>query len=184
MAWKFNPFTNKLDKTADLSETIAFDDLSDMPGGDISVGEITTSSIGNHRIVFDNDGVLDGEARLTWDDATDTLTAWIIETTQLTVTGWTPGWCLYSGAGDVLTGEAGYTYDADTNTLYVDNIVANNSTTEATYLRLDTANDPLTNGLVITPYFAPSPASTHEFALRANHNIIMKSGYKLVFDGA
>jgi len=42
--YKYNPFNSgKLDAVQDLTETIAFDDLSDMPGGAISVGAITAS---------------------------------------------------------------------------------------------------------------------------------------------
>ena len=43
--YKFNKFTGELDRTADLTETIAFNDLSDMPGGDISVGKVTYTSL-------------------------------------------------------------------------------------------------------------------------------------------
>jgi len=45
------------------------------------------------------------------------------------------------------------------------------------YLKLDTSNDPLTGELVITP-----AAGTE--ALRANADIVLKSGSKLIFDGA
>ena len=48
MSWSYNPFTNKLDKTlipAEVYEKIAFNDLSDMPGGDISVGKVTYTSL-------------------------------------------------------------------------------------------------------------------------------------------
>lgn len=44
------------------------------------------------------------------------------------------------------------------------------------YLRLTTSNDPLTGELVITP-------SSGITALRANKNIVLKSGQKLIFDG-
>jgi len=47
---------------------------------------------------------------------------------------------------------------------------------EDTYLMLDTSNDPLTGELVITPASGTS-------ALRANKDIILKSGQKLIFDG-
>ena len=45
------------------------------------------------------------------------------------------------------------------------------------YLLLDTSNDPLTGELVITPAVATT-------ALRANKNIVLKSGFKLIMDGA
>jgi len=51
------------------------------------------------------------------------------------------------------------------------------------FLRLDCANDPLTNGLQITPNYTPSPASTTTWALKADRDIILKSGERLVFDG-
>ena len=47
----------------------------------------------------------------------------------------------------------------------------------ATYLKLDTSNDPLTGELVITPAAGTT-------ALRANKDIILKAGQKLIFDGA
>jgi hypothetical protein len=47
----------------------------------------------------------------------------------------------------------------------------------ALYLKLDTSNDPLTGELVIIP-----AAGTN--ALRANKDITLKSGQKLIFDGA
>jgi len=43
--YKFNAVTGNLDLVADLTETIAFNDLSDMPGGDISVGKVTYTSL-------------------------------------------------------------------------------------------------------------------------------------------
>ena len=48
---------------------------------------------------------------------------------------------------------------------------------DGVYLRLDTTNDPLTGELVITP-------SSGSSALKANKDIILKAGQKLVFDGA
>ena len=45
------------------------------------------------------------------------------------------------------------------------------------YLRLDTSNDPLTGELVITPASGTN-------ALKANKDITLKSGQKLIFDGA
>jgi len=51
------------------------------------------------------------------------------------------------------------------------------SSGDARYLKLDTSNDPLTGELVITP-------STGTTALRANSDIVLKSGQKLIFDGA
>ncbi len=47
----------------------------------------------------------------------------------------------------------------------------------AIYLKLDTSNDPLTGELVITPAAGTT-------ALRSNKNIVLKSGQKLIFDGA
>lgn len=46
MKWAFNPFTGNIDLTQVLEEAIAFNDLSDMPGGDISVGTVTSSGTG------------------------------------------------------------------------------------------------------------------------------------------
>ena len=53
----------------------------------------------------------------------------------------------------------------------------------ANFLRLDCANDPLTNGLEIEPNYAPSPASTTDYSLYAHRNIVLKSGQKMIFDG-
>ena len=47
----------------------------------------------------------------------------------------------------------------------------------ALYLKLDTSNDPLTGELVITPASGTN-------ALKANKDITLKSGQKLIFDGA
>ena len=47
----------------------------------------------------------------------------------------------------------------------------------AIYLKLDTSNDPLTGELVITP-----AAGTN--ALKANKDITLKAGQKLIFDGS
>jgi hypothetical protein len=56
---------------------------------------------------------------------------------------------------------------------------------EHTYLKLDCSNAPLTGTLSFTDEYAPSPASSaNEPAIRANRNIIIKSGHKLIFDGA
>jgi len=48
---------------------------------------------------------------------------------------------------------------------------------DARYLKLDTSNDPLTGELVITP-------ASGETALRADKDIVLLSGRKLIFDGA
>jgi hypothetical protein len=48
---------------------------------------------------------------------------------------------------------------------------------DARYLKLNTSNDPLTGELVITP-------ASGTTALRSNADIVIKSGKKLVFDGA
>ena len=56
---------------------------------------------------------------------------------------------------------------------------------EDTHLKLDCSNVPLTGTLTIDDIYAPSPAaSANEPAIRANRNIIIKSGHKLIFDGA
>jgi hypothetical protein len=53
----------------------------------------------------------------------------------------------------------------------------NQATADARYLKLNTSNDPLTGELVITP-------ASGTTALRSNADIVIKSGKKLVFDGA
>ena len=53
----------------------------------------------------------------------------------------------------------------------------NQTKADARYLKLDTSNDPLTGELVITP-------ASGETALRADKDIILLSGRKLIFDGA
>jgi len=47
---------------------------------------------------------------------------------------------------------------------------------DSKYLKLDTSNDPLTGELVITP-------ASGTTALRANKDIVLKAGQKLIFDG-
>jgi hypothetical protein len=51
------------------------------------------------------------------------------------------------------------------------------SAADLRYLKLDTSNDPLTGELVITPVDGTN-------ALKANMNITLKAGQKLIFDGA
>lgn len=46
----------------------------------------------------------------------------------------------------------------------------------ALYLKLDCSNDPLTGELVITP-------ASGDNALKANKDITLKAGQKLIFDG-
>lgn len=46
----------------------------------------------------------------------------------------------------------------------------------AAYLKLDASNDPLTGELVITPASGTN-------ALKANKDITLKAGQKLIFDG-
>lgn len=53
----------------------------------------------------------------------------------------------------------------------------NKAVADTLYLKLDASNDPLTGELVITP-------TNEEVALRANKDIVLKSGRKLIFDGA
>ena len=53
---------------------------------------------------------------------------------------------------------------------------------DARYLKLDCSNDPLTNGLQIIPYYAPSPASSDNYSLYCSKNIKLKAGAKLIFD--
>lgn len=53
----------------------------------------------------------------------------------------------------------------------------NDGSLDATYLRLDATNDPLTGELTITP-------SSGTTALKANQDIVIKAGKKLIFDGA
>jgi len=48
---------------------------------------------------------------------------------------------------------------------------------DSLYLKLDCSNDPLTGELVITP-------ASGDNALKANKNITLKAGQKLIFDGA
>ena len=45
-----------------------------------------------------------------------------------------------------------------------------------TYLKLDTSNDPLTGELEITP-------ASGTTALRANKNVVILSGQKIIYDG-
>jgi len=52
-----------------------------------------------------------------------------------------------------------------------------------TYLKLDCSNDPLTGGLKIIPYYAPSPAASDTYSAYCSKNIILKAGQKLIFDG-
>lgn len=59
----------------------------------------------------------------------------------------------------------------------IDNSGLDTESGDARYLKLDTSNDPLTGELVITP-------ASGTTALRANKNIVLKSGMKLIFDGA
>lgn len=54
---------------------------------------------------------------------------------------------------------------------------------EDSYLKLDCSNAPLTGTLTFTDEYEPSPASD-EPAIRANRDIVIKAGHKLIFDGA
>lgn len=79
----------------------------------------------NGSIPFiDSSGYLaQDNARLTWNDTSDTLFSWIISTTALNCTGWTTGWVLYQGA-TYMTGEDAFSYNEGTNTLSVANITS------------------------------------------------------------
>ena len=62
-------------------------------------------------------------------------------------------------------------------TAYLDAINLNGTDINSVYLKLDSSNDPLTGELIITP-----SAGTN--AIKANKDITLKAGQKLIFDGA
>jgi hypothetical protein len=45
-------------------------------------------------------------------------------------------------------------------------------------------SDTMGGTLTFSEIYAPSPASLNEPAIRANRNIIIKSGHKIILDGA
>lgn len=91
---------------------------------------IDTLNLGftNNAIPYSFGGVLTTDvSRFNYNPGTDTLYSWILSTTALYVSGWTPGWCLYAGAGGQMVGENVYTYNATTDTLSVPNITITGS---------------------------------------------------------
>lgn len=117
----YSPFTDNLDAVANLSETIAFGDLSD------------ATACGNYQVIFNNLGEYTGSSNLEFNAVTKDLYAYSMSTSYLVVTGWTPGWCLYAGASQQMTGEDGYTYTAGTDTLNVPNIISSGTIDAATF---------------------------------------------------